>query len=170
MQYLIAAIFEMIIQAMQFRELYIFSLCCYNVVQYDMLLHTALQWWRQNLDKELELYKTPHTLPLQVSYRVSVMWIFKTLQWHYKEHDGVSHHQLLDCLLNCLFRSRSRLTSKLCITGICEGDLSVTSGFPSQRSSKVENIYIYWRHQSDHITIIPCCSMNAIIWVNNINS
>ena len=69
-----------------------------------------------------------------------------SLQWHHNEHDGVSNHQRLHCLLNCLFRRRSKKTSKLCIAGLCEGNPSVTSGFPSQRASNMQNISIWWRH------------------------
>ena len=40
-----------------------------------------------------------------------------SLQWRYNEHDGVSNHQRLYCLPNCLFRHRSKKTSKLRVTG-----------------------------------------------------
>ena len=69
-----------------------------------------------------------------------------TLQWHHNEHDGVSNHRCLNCLLNCLFRHRSKKTSKLYVTGLCEGDPPVTGGFPSQRASNVEKVSIWWRH------------------------
>ena len=39
------------------------------------------------------------------------------LEWRHNERDGVSNHQLLDCLLNRLFRRRSKKTSKLRVTG-----------------------------------------------------
>ena len=44
------------------------------------------------------------------------------LQWHHDEHDGVSNHQRLECLLNRLFRCRLKKTSKLRVTGLCEGN------------------------------------------------
>ena len=44
------------------------------------------------------------------------------LQWRRNEHDGVGNHRRHDCLLNLLFRLRSRKTSKLRVTGICEGN------------------------------------------------
>ena len=44
-----------------------------------------------------------------------------TLQWRHNERDGISHQWRLDCLLNRLFRHRSKKASKLCITGLCEG-------------------------------------------------
>ena len=41
-----------------------------------------------------------------------------TLQWRHNERDGISNHRRLDCLLNRLFRSRSKKTPKVCITGL----------------------------------------------------
>ena len=32
-----------------------------------------------------------------------------TLRWHHNEHDGVSNHRRLDCLLNCLLRRRENI-------------------------------------------------------------
>ena len=43
------------------------------------------------------------------------------LQWRHNERDGVSNQEPHDCLLNRLFRRRSKKTSKLRITGPCEG-------------------------------------------------
>ena len=50
------------------------------------------------------------------------------LQWRHNEHDGVSNHQPHDFLLNRLFRRRWEKTSKLCVTGFCEGNSPVTKG------------------------------------------
>ena len=41
-------------------------------------------------------------------------------------------------MLNRLLRRRSKKASKLCVTGICEGNPQVTDGFPSQRASNTE--------------------------------
>ena len=38
----------------------------------------------------------------------------KSLQWRHNGRDGVSNHQRIACLLNRLFRCRSKKTSKLC--------------------------------------------------------
>ena len=46
---------------------------------------------------------------------------FPLLRRH-NERDGASTHQLHDCLLNRLFRRRSKKTSKLRVTGLCEGN------------------------------------------------
>ena len=42
-----------------------------------------------------------------------------TLQWRHNGHDGVSNHLPHDCLLNHLFRRRSKETSKLRVTCLC---------------------------------------------------
>ena len=44
------------------------------------------------------------------------------LRWRHIGRDGVSNHQPNDCLLNRLFRSRSKKTSKLRVTGLCAGN------------------------------------------------
>ena len=67
-------------------------------------------------------------------------------QWRHNERDGVSNHQCLDGLLNCLFGCRSKKLSKLRVTGLCEGNSPVTGEFSSQKASNVENVSIWWRH------------------------
>ena len=44
-----------------------------------------------------------------------------SLRWRHNDHDGVSNHQPHGCLLNRLFRRRSKKTSKLRVTGLCVG-------------------------------------------------
>ena len=43
-------------------------------------------------------------------------------------------------------RHRSKKTSKLCVTGICEGNSPVPGEFPTQRASNTANVSIWWRH------------------------
>ena len=43
-------------------------------------------------------------------------------------------------------RRRSKKTSKLCITGLCEGNSPVTSEFSAQRTCKAENVSMWWCH------------------------
>ena len=45
-----------------------------------------------------------------------------SLHWRHNDHDGVSNYQPHGCLLNRLFRRRSKKTSKLHITGLCVGN------------------------------------------------
>ena len=75
-----------------------------------------------------------------------------TLQWrHNWRLNCVSNHQHHDCLLNCLFWRRSKKTSKLCVTGLCEGNSPVTGEFPAQMASNAENVFIWWRHHKKHL-------------------
>ena len=66
-----------------------------------------------------------------------------TLQWRHDERYGVSNHQPHDCLLSSLFSRRSKKTSKLRVTGLCEGNSPVTGEFPAQKASNAENVSIY---------------------------
>ena len=66
----------------------------------------------------------------------------KSLQWRHNWHDSVSNHQPHDCLLKRLFRRRSKKTSKLRVTGLCEENSLLTDEFPSQRASNAENVSI----------------------------
>ena len=70
----------------------------------------------------------------------------KSLQWRNNGRDSVSNHQPLHCLLNGLFRHRSKKTSKLRFTGLCVGNSPVTGEFPAQMASNAENVSIWWRH------------------------
>ena len=87
-----------------------------------------------------------------------------SLKCQYNKHDAVSNHRLFDCLLNCLFRCRSKKTSKLHVTGLCEGNPPMTGGFPPQRASNAGKASIWWCHrilQNYHsgtgtITIMLC--------------
>ena len=49
------------------------------------------------------------------------MVVSTALPWRHNDHDGVSNHQPQGCLLNRLFRRRSKKTSKLRVTGLCAG-------------------------------------------------
>ena len=68
------------------------------------------------------------------------------LRWRHNERYGVSYHRPYDRLLNRLFRRRSKKTSKLRVTGICEGRSPVIGAFPAQRASNAENVSIWWHH------------------------
>ena len=59
---------------------------------------------------------------------------------------GVSNHQPHDCLLNLLFRRRSKKTSKLRVTGLCAWNSPGTGEFLAQMASNAENVSIWWRH------------------------
>ena len=98
-----------------------------------------------------------------------ILWV-TPLQWRHNGHDGVSNHQPRDCLLNRLFKRRSKKTSKLRVTGLCEGNSPVTGEFPSQRASNAENVSIWWRHHgSFHFVMIFPLFLTHIGWPMNDN-
>ena len=81
------------------------------------------------------------------SYEIQVR---KTsLQWRHYGRNIVSNHQPHDCLLNRLFRRRSKKTSKLRVTGLCAGNSPGTGEFPAQIASNAENVFIWWRHHGE---------------------
>ena len=101
-----------------------------------------------------------------------------TLQWHHNECNGIANHQHLDCLLHHLFRRRSKKTLTLHVTGLCEGNWLVTSGFPSQRASNAENISNGWHHHVavsihvchfDHKQSLETRQFNWLSWVHHGN-
>ena len=77
-----------------------------------------------------------------------ILWKISTcpLRWRHNGPDSVSNHQPHDCLLNRLFRRRSKKTSKLRVTGLCAGNSPGTAEFPAQMASNAENVFIWWRH------------------------
>ena len=72
-----------------------------------------------------------------------------SLEWRHNGRDRVSNHQPHDCLLNRLFRHRSKKTSKLRLTGLCVGNSPGTGEFPAQMASYAENVSIWWRHHDE---------------------
>ena len=95
--------------------------------------------------------------------------ISQSLRWRHNDHAGVSNHQSHGCLLNRLFRRKSKKTSKPRVTGLCAGNSPGTGEFPAQMASYAENVSIWWRHHvillsqiySPRIDYIP--SAEAII-------
>ena len=79
-----------------------------------------------------------------------------TLRWRQNGRDSVSNHQPHDCLLNRLFRRRSKKTSKLRITGLCVGNSPVPGEFPTQMASNAENVSIWWRHHEWFVYPVNC--------------
>ena len=65
-------------------------------------------------------------------------YMFTALQWRHNGRNNVSNHQPHDCLLNRLFRRRSKKTPMFRVTGFCAGNSPVTGEFPAQMVSNVE--------------------------------
>ena len=78
---------------------------------------------------------------------IKPQWVkHNTLRWRHNGGDGVSNHQAHHCLLNCIFRRRSKKTSKLRVTGLCAGNSLGTGEFPAQMASNAENVSIWSCH------------------------
>ena len=69
-----------------------------------------------------------------------------TLQLRHNGRDGVSNHHTHHCLLNRLFRRRSKKTSNSRVTGLCAGNSPVTGEFPAQMASNAEKVSIWCRY------------------------
>ena len=90
---------------------------------------------------------------------VVLLMINSSLRWRHNGCDGVSNHQPHDCLLNRLFRRRSKKTSELRVTDLCVGNLPGTGGwFPAQIASNAENVSIWWRHHDNTWNMHGLCS------------
>ena len=50
-------------------------------------------------------------------------------------------HQPHECVLNRLFKRRSKKTSKLRVTGLCAGNSAGNGEFPAQMASNAENVF-----------------------------
>ena len=77
---------------------------------------------------------------------ICALLCFKILRWRHNGRDSISNHQPHDCLLNRLFRRRSKKTSKLRVTDLCAGNSPGTGEFLAQMVSNAENVSIWWRH------------------------
>ena len=99
--------------------------------------------------------------------RILKMMIIIPLHWCHNGHDSVSNHQPHDCLLNRLFRRRSKKISKLRVTGLCAGNSPETSEFPAQMASSTENVSIWWRHhaKAPHFNITWGITQRSPSWL-----
>ena len=139
------------------------------------LISTAFVWrdcWQTHTEWNWELVVLKHRVASWFSLRtIGYKAIDPTvgklghLQWRHKEGDGVSYHQPRDCLLKCLFRRRPKKTSKLSVTGLCEGNSPVTGDFPAQRTDNAENVSIWWRHHTFYYTW-RCSTLKTVATLN----
>ena len=86
-----------------------------------------ISWWRHQMDTFSALLALcwPSCI---MSYGITrPQWVKQNpqlsvaLQWRYNERGGLSNHRRLECLLNRLFKPKSKKTSKLRVTGLVVG-------------------------------------------------
>ena len=95
------------------------------------------------------------------------------LQWRHNWRDGVSNYQPHNCLLNRLFRRRSKETSKLRVTSLCAGNSPMTGEFPAQMASNAESVSIWWRHHGWFICQVITDTRVVdvlVLWFRNIQA
>ena len=102
---------------------------------------------------------------IHISLHFSGFVLWHSWQWHHNGHHSVSYHQPHHCLLNRLFRCRTKKTSKLRVTGLCVGNSPVTGKFPAQMASNTENVSIWWWH---HVLFLPQSYLTYWGWVMHI--
>ena len=102
------------------------------------------KWWLAE-GLPTSIFATWNPWGLQLNW--SIGWS-NPLRWRHNERDCVSNHQPHDCLLNRLFRRRSRKTSKLRVTGLCAENSPWTGEFPAQMANRAESVSILWRHNA----------------------
>ena len=69
------------------------------------------------------------------------------LHWRHNGRDSVSNHQPHDCLLNRLFRRRSKHQSSASLAFVRGIHRWPVNSF-AQMASKAENVFILWRHHA----------------------
>ena len=110
---------------------HIMMLWCFLVRSCQVLSAWTSCWTSSWIIRSLIPHGAHMTLLQWLFYHESTKRL--ALQWRHNGCDGVSNHQPHDCLLNGLFRRRSRKTSKLRVTGRCAGNSPVTGEFPPKR-------------------------------------
>ena len=96
-------------------------------------------------------------------------WL-NALQWRHNEYGGVSNHRRLDCLLNHLFRCKSKKTSEVRVTGLCEGNSPVTGEFPAQRASNrkmfpFDDVIVVSRTGADDMATTKLSTTNRCVYL-----
>ena len=122
-----------------------------------------------NNDEPRIFLRLMHYNDVMMSTMAKVNILVASLQWRHYGHYGVLNHQPHDCLLNRLFRRRSKKASKLRVTGLCEGNSHLIT------SSWVKSITIYGHACVNCkltvgpilLTEISLASIEIMAWINN---
>ena len=109
---------------------------CYNW-RIKVIIDCVGPWLFRVINMEVNIIAADAQAP-GVIKSSSVIIMSVSLHWRHNGRDSVSNLQPHDCLLNRLFRDRSKKTSKLRVSGLCMGKLLGTGEFPAQMASNAE--------------------------------
>ena len=141
-----------------FKTDYILAMVCWlSYFCHVRSVAPCLSDWRL-VAKGCRSYQIPRFTCCCVAAKCNISWcyvMFSVFVWaaflhHYNDvimsamAPQITSH--ISGLLNGLFRRGSKTTSKLRVTGLCEGNSPVTGEFPAQRACNAENVSIWWRH------------------------
>ena len=84
--------------------------------------YTCIDWSDTVVRPSYPYHGNPHTWKDDLCIKTEPWPPSSSLHWRHNDHDSVSNHQPHGCLLNRLFRYRSKKTSKLHVTGLCVGN------------------------------------------------
>ena len=85
------------------------------------------------------------TVGFQWELEVDADISYQIITWRHDDHDGVSNHQPLGCLLNLLFRRKIKENIKAQRPWPLCGEFTGAGEFPAQKASYAENVSIWWR-------------------------
>ena len=78
-------------------------------------------------------------------------WTWSTLQWRHNEREGVPNHCVwIVCSTVCSGAYQRKYQSSASLS-LCEWNPAVTGGFPTQRASNAENVFIRWRRHVNSV-------------------
>ena len=90
----------------------------------------------------------------------------ESLLWRHNGQDGVSNHQHHHCLLNRLFRCRSKKTSNSRVTGLCAGISPVTKWPVTRKMFPFDDVIMFVTDIGGNfmirVWIINC--VNCFVW------
>ena len=98
--------------------------------------------------------------------RSFLVYFYRYISWYFRfaHYNGVTKSaigsQITGVPIVCsafFFRRRSKNTSKLCVTGLCQWNSPVAGEFPAQRASNAGHVSIRWRHRVivEFISLLP---------------
>ena len=113
--------------------------------------------FKQTKDTHISLLTGQLSLSWGMSLAVIIQWnpllTWPVLKQFYILHDSdvimsmmASQTTGFSIVCSAVCSGTDQRQPKLSITGLCEGNPPVTGGFPSQRASNRENVFIWWRH------------------------